>query len=286
MKADTKLTWAILLGRWTDFARSAVALPAEGEPGRWKRAVADVIGLQAITHALNELDLLDPEDWASSIDRASVGVDRHIARLAAIWDDGVLPDEIVELMSDARCAIKRVQAWGLEWVVDGDRLRVGHPADLIGALQMAGFKGDLFVPVPGVDLFRGCVACVVRCLDLNDAELVSVVCPLVSVFLGRGVGEDGGDEADGGDSGPMATLRPRQAYRRFDFGKGGPVRDELWDLSGEPLAGQPLLVAAMMGGEVQPVTLPMRAGGLQAVLEVIDLTETDGDENENPSVDD
>ena len=43
-----RLTWAVLLARWTDFARSALALPEVGEPGLVRQSVTDIITLQAV----------------------------------------------------------------------------------------------------------------------------------------------------------------------------------------------------------------------------------------------
>lgn len=49
-----RLTWAVLLARWTEFARSAVALPKEGEAGLVRQSVADIITLQAVWFALGD----------------------------------------------------------------------------------------------------------------------------------------------------------------------------------------------------------------------------------------
>ena len=47
-KNSKKLTWAALMGRWVDFAQSALALPDTAEGHAWKQAVPAIIGLQAL----------------------------------------------------------------------------------------------------------------------------------------------------------------------------------------------------------------------------------------------
>ena len=53
---EKALTWAALLGKWAEFARSAVALPDEGDGGLVKKAVPDIIALQSSPHALGAID--------------------------------------------------------------------------------------------------------------------------------------------------------------------------------------------------------------------------------------
>lgn len=107
------LTWAALLGAWSEFARSALALPAEGEGGRWRSAVASVVALQAVTHALGELHRVAPADRSVAIDRAEVLVRSHASALRSIWAGLPLPGEAGELVEDASAAIARARsAWG------------------------------------------------------------------------------------------------------------------------------------------------------------------------------
>src|SRR5258705_12300610 len=106
MSGETRvLTWAALLAKWTEFAKSAVALPAEGEGGRLRRAVPAVIGLQAVTHALAELSLLPEGERAVGLDKASVLIARYSDDLSMIWD-GRVPGEVGELALDAEQALR------------------------------------------------------------------------------------------------------------------------------------------------------------------------------------
>lgn len=105
-----KLTWAALLGRWVEFARSALALPDDA-PGRALRsAVPDIIGLQAVTMALGEAGELEPDQRALGLDRARVLIERHTRHLRKLFEDGGLPDKLAELIDDADAAVRQVEA--------------------------------------------------------------------------------------------------------------------------------------------------------------------------------
>ena len=71
------LTWAAMLGRWVDFARSSVALPDDAEGRKLKASVPDLIQLQAVWFALQHLDDLPPDERALGRDRAGVLITRH-----------------------------------------------------------------------------------------------------------------------------------------------------------------------------------------------------------------
>ena len=98
-----KLTWAALLARWVQFARSAVALPEDAHGRAWKAAVPDIIGLQAVTCALGELDQLPPEERALGLDRARVLIDRYAKHIGELFKDDIHPT-LTEMIDDARKA--------------------------------------------------------------------------------------------------------------------------------------------------------------------------------------
>lgn len=102
-----RLTWAVLLARWTDFARGAVALPVEGGPGRVRDSVADIIALQAVWFALGQVKDLDPAERAIAMDRAGVLIGRHATALRQRFAGHEMPKELVELMNDAQEAYRR-----------------------------------------------------------------------------------------------------------------------------------------------------------------------------------
>lgn len=101
-----RLTWAVLLGRWTDFARSAVALPDTGDGRRMRDSVADVITLQAVWFSLQHLEELGPEQRQVGLDRAGVLIDRSVAAISARYPEG-LPALVAELVGDARAALAK-----------------------------------------------------------------------------------------------------------------------------------------------------------------------------------
>jgi len=238
------LTWTALLGKWTEFAQSALALPMEGESGLFRQSVADIIGLQAITHALAELEALTgPGERALALDRAAVGIRGHAASLQAIWSGRALHAELRALIDDAFAALGAAREGGLEWCVGDEALIAEHPAQLVESLGAAGFEGDLFVPTPGVVLFKSCPAVFIRGRHGKRAspEIEALV---ESFYVGLLEPE----------------FRPilRQAYRQFDFAKGRAVRDLVIEANEAPPGGQPLLVRAMNEGAAVPVTLPPR----------------------------
>jgi len=239
------LTWAALLAHWTDFARSAVALPTGGEGGRWRRAVAPVIALQAVTHALGEIDQLDDDERAVGLDKGELLIDEHAGELERIWADAELPELVAELIDDAREALVAAIGGGVEWRVETESAAFGHPGELVAALLTLGFDGDLYLPSPGVPLFATSVAAYIAGPDGAEPPMEAVA--LVADFLADAVSE------------PQVATAPRQVYRQFDFGAGGPVRDLVVPLAGDPPPGQPLLVPAILAGEAQPVPLPPRA---------------------------
>ncbi len=94
-----RLTWAVLLGRWTDFARSAVALPEDGEGGRVRQSVTDIITLQAVWFALGGLEELPPDERAIGLDRAGVLIRRHTQALHERFADEEMPTGLTDLIA-------------------------------------------------------------------------------------------------------------------------------------------------------------------------------------------
>ena len=103
-------TWAALLGRWVEFAQSAVALPDSAEGKAWREAVPEIIGLQAVSMALNEVGSLTDEERALGLDRARLLVDEHEQKLMALFGRDLIHPQLEELLDDARLSIKRVES--------------------------------------------------------------------------------------------------------------------------------------------------------------------------------
>jgi len=104
-----RLTWAVLLGRWVDFAKSALALPTEGQGRLLRESVSDIIMLQAVWFALQHLDSLEDDERALGIARAEVLIERHAAALEHRWRGKQMPEELVRLLTDAREALEKVR---------------------------------------------------------------------------------------------------------------------------------------------------------------------------------
>ncbi|MEO1585220.1 MAG: hypothetical protein AAFR96_11710 [Planctomycetota bacterium] len=253
---DRAMTWAALLGKWAEFAKSAVALPDEGPEGRLKAVVADVIALQSLTHALGEIDSLDADERSLGLDRAEIGIRKHASAINAAFAGEIMPEGLADLVSDAQLALDAASSSGIEWCVAGGPLICPHPSELVEALVGAGFSGDLFVPTPGVPVFAPAPCAFVR--HPGGAPIEPELADVIGGFLAMS-----GDITDA-----EQRSEPRQVYRQFDFSKGGPVRDYVVPLASDLPPGQPLLVPAIMAGEAQPVTLPVPGADRQGELPV------------------
>jgi len=254
---DRALTWATLLAHWTDFARSALALPDTPDGDRWKRAVAPIIGLQAVTHALAEIGRLTPDERPLALDRAESLIDRHERELRTAWAEDPLDERLDEIIADARDAFAAAASFGLEWSVAPGGLRAEHPGELVAALLEADFRGDLLVPAPGTPLLAGSPAVFLSAPRAGQIDPVWV--ELVRVWLdGAAAGGAPARRPQESVEAPRGIPGPRQGYRQFDFSRGGPVRDLVQPMTADPAPGQPLLIWAIRDGASQPVGLPPR----------------------------
>ncbi|MEM1108275.1 MAG: hypothetical protein AAGH99_06255 [Planctomycetota bacterium] len=107
-----KMTWAVLLGRWVAFAKSALALPKDAEGQRLRDAVPDIINLQAVWFSLSHLDELDADQRALGLDRAEVLIEKHRNALSEAWGEEALPEQLVELIEDAETALRQHRSGG------------------------------------------------------------------------------------------------------------------------------------------------------------------------------
>ena len=102
-----RMTWAALLARWVEFARSAVGLPDDEQGRRLRDSVPDIIMLQAVWCALREVGDLDAGQRALGLDRAAVLIDRHAGAIESRWQNEPLPELLRELIDDARSQWER-----------------------------------------------------------------------------------------------------------------------------------------------------------------------------------
>ncbi|MEZ6190130.1 MAG: hypothetical protein R3C45_02445 [Phycisphaerales bacterium] len=101
------LTWGVLLGRWVEFARGALALPEDGAGRAMRESVADIIALQAVWFALQHIDELDRDERALGIARAEVLIERHARAVTVRWRGEPMPKELRSLIDDAREALAK-----------------------------------------------------------------------------------------------------------------------------------------------------------------------------------
>lgn len=102
-----RLTWAVLLARWTDFARSALALPEAGEPGLVRQSVTDIITLQAVWFSLGQMDELSPAERSLGLDRAGVLIQRHCNAIESRFGQQPMPEDLQSLLDDVAEAYQR-----------------------------------------------------------------------------------------------------------------------------------------------------------------------------------
>ncbi len=238
MTPDSSLTWAGLLARWMEFARSAVGLPKTPEGDRWREATPAIISLSAVTHALRELDEIDDGERPLALDRAEILCKESTGKLHGLWRGEALPGELLEIIEDSRVAFEMAANAGIEWLVASETLVCGHPADLVRDLLAGGFGGDLFLPTPGVTMCRGAVGAF--CRERAGAAPGDDAGRLIKAFLTRG----GGEVRE-----PSRIATPRQVYRQMDFASGKITRDLVVAMNEDLPAGQPLLVLAIEDGQ-------------------------------------
>ncbi len=234
------LTWAALLARWTEFARASVAFPKDAPGDRWRSSVAPVIGLQATTFALAELDELAPDERALGLDRAGLLVRTHATDLHGVWRGEAMPETLREVVDDAQRALTLARERGVEYRVSAERIDAPDAlAEIERAMQRGARIEFVLAAPPGTTLFQGEPALFVR-------------------------GDTNAFEIDGLSRAPSA---PRQIYRQ-------PGRDviALFDDALQP--GTPLLRVVVDDGRVvrrfADSERPSRVDGAEVVEKPLD----------------
>lgn len=194
------LTWAALIGRWMEFARSAVALPGTGEGGRWRSSVPSIIALQALVHALGEADTLSSDERALALDKGELLVREHAGALNESWRSEPLPEQLVSLIDDARDALRIVRETGTEWAVVSGTPTLRDPTPLLEELRRIGFGGELWLARPGATLAPQALGAYAR--ERWGGEPEHVVRSAIDRFLSDA----------GGVFEPSRTPVQRQAY--------------------------------------------------------------------------
>ena len=104
----SRLTWAVLLARWIEFAQSSLALSEDGQGKRLRQSVPDIIMLQAVWFALDDLDGLCEQEHSLGMDRAELLIEKHSQALRRHWQGHELPPQLVELVNDSYQRLKKV----------------------------------------------------------------------------------------------------------------------------------------------------------------------------------
>lgn len=145
---DTRVTtWSGLLAVWSDFARSAGALPKTGDLGLLRRSVPAIIGLQSLTQALEHIDCLPPDEYCSGQDRAALITRTLRAELESIWRSDAMPAALAEMLVEAQAALQRTHAAGYEFVPEADPFTMPVGAsELNGWCERRSFRGTIFAP--------------------------------------------------------------------------------------------------------------------------------------------
>lgn len=257
-KEDTA-TWATLLAGWTEFARSAVALPDTAEGDRWKDSVAPAIALHATSMALPELIKIDPEERPLAMDRAEMLIREQSALLNTAWRSEPMPASLTELIADARLAWERALHEGLEWSAISERFMTKHPSQLAEALLDAGFVGEVCVLSPNAVAFETSIVATAR--ERDGGPVDDEIAGIISGYLKK---------CEGSVDEPVVALPIRQVYREMDFLKGGPVRDVRTPVVGVLPAGQPLLIPVVSGGAIGALPLANRQPASTEPIPVVD----------------
>ena len=109
------MTWASLLARWMDLARTSQALI--GQPGVVDgRVVPALITFEAIAMAMQHLGGLTATERSFALDQAAVLIDARLADLEHAFDE--LPDPLHQAERDAMRSIaeaRRSFAWTILW---------------------------------------------------------------------------------------------------------------------------------------------------------------------------
>jgi len=218
------LTWTALLGKWIEYAQATVALPDDAEGARWKESVPAIINLQAVTFALGDIDHLPADEQALARDKAEVLINGAQQTLADIWNEAGWPDNVREIVNDARAALLAVAQH-----TDGDD---AHVTELI-------WPGPHTFVMPDADVPDDAL----RTGSLAIMMPGTIVMPNEPVAWWR---DNPGIDVPECRRQPAA--QPRQVYRQVDDA-GRIDRDLIAPIADELPPGMPLLVPLVADGE-------------------------------------
>jgi hypothetical protein len=220
------ITWTGLLAQWTQAAQASLAIPEEHDGPAWRRSIAPLITLQAVTFALNELGDLPVEERPVARDRAALLIDESLDLVEAVWGaiDQSAPDSVGSIVVAAETALVDSQYAGLIelWWPGPDRYTI--PAIDLSFIAAPCNVGCVAVMAPGTIVLPG--EPVAWWIDREESYLRDLLkgCRVV------------------------AGRRPHQVYRSFDA-DGVVLSDQVIDLESPSPSAFPLIVPLLGWGE-------------------------------------
>ncbi len=220
------ITWTGLLAQWTQAAQASLAIPEDQDGPEWRRSMAALITLQAVTFALNELVDIPVAERPVARDRAALLIDESLDVLEAVWGsiDQAAPESINSIAVAAEAALVDAQYAGLTelWWSGPDRYVI--PAIDLSFIAAPHNVGCVAVMAPGTIVLPG--EPVAWWIDREESYLQKLLqgCQVVG------------------------AQRPHQVYRSFDQ-HGMALGDEVLDLDSPAPSAFPLLVPLLGWGE-------------------------------------
>lgn len=229
------LSWPLLLAKWTEYAKAAVALPRTEEGDRERNSVPAVIALQAATFALSEIHRLPTDERLLGIERADYTVRERSAELDQLWRGHPMPDAMLDLLTDASRAVQFASTLGTEYRAASDA--TSPDLDALRTLQTTLIAASTdahpltaYAPHPGTRVSAGTPVLFVNpdCpITLTPAAL-SPDCPLTE----------------------PRTAAPMQVYRNAEANR---TTDLAAPMNTAMPPGRPLLIPLLIDGEPRPL---------------------------------
>ncbi len=229
------LSWPLLLAKWTEYAKAAVALPRTEEGDRERNSVPAVIALQATTFALSEIHRLPTDERLLGIERADYTVRERSAELDQLWRGHPMPDAMLDLLTDASRAVQFASTLGTEYRAASDATSPDLDAMLTLQTTLIAASTDAhpltaYALHPGTRIAAGTPVLFVNpdCPITLTPTALSPDCPLTE----------------------PRTTAPMQVYRNAE---GDRTTDLASPMNTAMPPGRPLLIPLLIDGQPRPL---------------------------------
>jgi hypothetical protein len=229
------LSWPLLLAKWTEYAKAAVALPSTDEGNRDRDSVPAVIALQAICFALSEIHRLPTDERLLGIERAEYIVRERSTELDKLWRGHPMPEAMLDLLTDARQAIQHASTLGTGYraaanATSPDLAALRALQTTLGAASTTAHPLTAYALHPGTRISAGTpvLFCNPDCPIALTPAALSPDCPL---------------------SEPAVTP-PIQVYRNAE---GDITTDLAAPMNTTMPPGRPLLIPLLIDGDARPL---------------------------------